>query len=123
MSIRRDVVAQVGESRDGVDRAGGRPFGCEETELCIRADAQWPDDEIAYQPRWVIRHRVPAERGTLSHFRSRCYAEGLSKAAVARIADSGRALSTERAYIATALRRGVTDGLRDGWRQTAFVDT
>jgi GT2 family glycosyltransferase len=114
MSIRRDVLAEVGEFREGVGRAGGRPLGCEETELCIRAHARRPDDEIVYQPRSVIRHRVPAERGTLSYFRSRCYAEGLSKAAVARIADSGRALSTERSYIATALRRGVTDGLRDG---------
>lgn len=129
MSIRREVLAEVGGFRDGIGRAGGRPLGCEETELCIRAGVRRPASRIVYQPGALIRHRVPADRTTFAYFRSRCYAEGLSKAAVARMAGSRHALATERSYVTATLRNGVVDGLREtlsgsdfsAWRRAGAI--
>jgi GT2 family glycosyltransferase len=114
MSIRRDMVAELGGFRDGIGRAAGRPLGCEETELCIRAGQRYAASCIVYQPDAVIWHRVPAQRATFRYFRSRCYAEGLSKAAVARFTGRERALATERTYVTTTLRLAVLAGLKAG---------
>jgi len=62
----------------------------------------------------VVRHHVPPARTSWSYFRSRCYAEGLSKAAVARHAGPGPGLASERAYLRSALPRAVARGLRPG---------
>src|SRR5439155_2752570 len=54
-----------------------------------------------------VDHRVPASCSTFRYFRSRCYAEGLSKAAVAKLVGTTDALATERAYAARTLGRAV----------------
>jgi GT2 family glycosyltransferase len=112
MSFRRKVLTELGGFRDGIGRAGKRPLGCEETELCIRAAGHGGD--IVYQPQAKIMHRVPPERSTFAYFRSRCYAEGLSKAAVANLSGSRKALETERSYVARTLPAGVIAGLSGG---------
>jgi hypothetical protein len=50
---------------------------------------------------------VPVARANVSYLRSRCYAEGLSKAIVARLVGSDDALSTERGYAFRVLGGGV----------------
>jgi len=45
-------------------------------------------------------------RGTWSYYRSRCFAEGMSKAAVCRLTSSKRGLETERKYLKSAIPRG-----------------
>jgi GT2 family glycosyltransferase len=113
MSLRRDVFAEVGGFRTGMGRIGTRPLGCEETELCIRARRRFPAAVILFEPRARVRHRVTLERTGWRYFRSRCYAEGLSKAAVSDHAGSRDGLATERAYALRTLPRGVLRGVVD----------
>jgi GT2 family glycosyltransferase len=113
MSLRRDVFQAVGGFRADVGRVGTRPMGCEETELCIRARRCLPGAEIIFEPRARVCHRVTPERADLRYFRARCWAEGLSKAVVARHAGRDDALSSERRYVTSTLPRGFARGLRD----------
>lgn len=113
MSFRRDVFETVGGFRLEVGRIGRLPAGCEETELCIRARRQLPGARIVHVPSARVRHRVRASRGTWRYFASRCYAEGRSKAIVARIAGARDGLSTERSYTLRTLPRGVLAGIGD----------
>lgn len=111
MSFRREVFETVGGFRSGIGRIGAVPVGCEETELCIRANQQWPDRMFLFDPRAKVRHRVPANRATWKYFRSRCYAEGRSKAQVARFVGAKDGLTSEQTYTFKTLPRGVLRGL------------
>jgi GT2 family glycosyltransferase len=112
--IRREVFAVVGGFRNGIGRADKRPLGCEETELCIRAHKYWPNRVFLWQPRAVMYHRVMPERALWRYFWSRCYAEGLSKAAISAYVGAKDSLASERSYTLRILPRGVLRGLRDG---------
>jgi hypothetical protein len=112
MSLRRGVLLQVGAFESSLGRVGVRPLGCEETELCIRAAAM-TGGRVVLQPSARVHHHVPAARTTWAYFRSRCYSEGLSKAAVARLAGTSRGLASERRYVTRTLPAGVLGGLRD----------
>jgi O-antigen/teichoic acid export membrane protein/GT2 family glycosyltransferase len=112
MSMRRDAVLTVGGFDDGLGRVGTVPVGCEETELCIRLRATDPGARIVLVPGARTRHHVPADRGTFRYFRSRCWAEGISKAGV-RARSDGAALGTERSYVLRTLPRGFFRALRD----------
>ena len=116
MSLRSDVLASLGGFRSDLGRIGNRPLGCEETELCIRARQAMPRTEILYEPRAVVHHRVTPERMRWRYFHSRCYAEGLSKAAVAAHAGNGDGLSSEREYALRTLPRGVLRGVSEAVR-------
>ncbi len=113
MSLRRQVFAEVGTFRNGIGRIGTRPLGCEETELCIRASQHWPQGTFVYEPLARVDHQVTAVRATTAYFRSRCYAEGLSKAMVARFVGANDGLASERTYTLRTLPSGVLRGLRD----------
>ncbi len=110
MSFRREVFDSVGGFRTGIGRVGTRPVGCEETELCIRAQQVWPNRLYLYQPAATVFHHVPAKRETWHYYRSRCFAEGLSKASVTRLVGSGQGLAAERNHALRTLPAGV---LRD----------
>jgi hypothetical protein len=112
MSFRREVLALVGGFQDGIGRIGTRPVGCEETDLCIRVHRALPHAMLLYEPQARVLHRVPEQRTRWSYFRSRCFAEGISKALVARRVGAGSALETERAYASRQLPRAVAAGLR-----------
>lgn len=113
MAFRAWVFAEVGGFDPAIGRLGKQPLGCEETELCIRASRRHPDGVFLYEPRARVHHRVPPQRGRWSYFRSRCYAEGRSKALVARVVGPRRALAAERVYARKVLLRGVGRGLAD----------
>jgi glycosyltransferase involved in cell wall biosynthesis len=113
MSFRREVFDVVGPFRNGVGRLGTRPLGCEETELCIRARQHWPRRRFLYEPRARVQHRVPASRAGWGYFRSRCLAEGISKAQVARLVGPGEGLASERTHAFRTLPKGVARGLAD----------
>ena len=113
-SFRREVFGQVGGFRSGIGRAQGkRPLGCEETELCIRLTQQMPGAVLLFDDRAKIWHRVAAERARFAYYRSRCYAEGFSKAMVTRSVGASDGLSSERRYTTRTLPRGVVRGLGD----------
>ncbi len=116
-SFRRTALVSVGGFQNGIGRsASSRPLGCEETELCIRLSQQSPEAVMIFDERAMIRHLVPAERCRFSYFRSRCYAEGLSKALVTASVGSRDGLSAERTYTTRTLPRGVVRGLADAGR-------
>ncbi|GII78442.1 glycosyl transferase family 2 [Sphaerisporangium rufum] len=119
-AFRREVVGAVGGFHSGIGRSvqgrRSRPLGCEETEFCIRLAQRRPGSIMMFEPAAVIGHRVPAARATFRYFRSRCYAEGLSKALVARSVGAGDGLSSERAHALRALPKGVLRGVGDTLR-------
>ncbi len=111
--IRRAVFESVGGFRNGIGRVGTHPMGGEETELCIRATQKWPDKVFFFEPHARIHHRVSAQRATARYFRSRCYAEGLSKAIVSWYVGAGDSLATERKYTYQMLPQGIMRGIKD----------
>lgn len=112
--FRREIFEIVGGFRSGIGRVGTRPMGGEETELCIRAKQQWPEKIFLYQPLARIHHRIPLRRANWHYFRSRCYAEGLSKALITRYVGAKDCLTSERSYTLHTLPFGVMRGLKDG---------
>jgi glucosyl-dolichyl phosphate glucuronosyltransferase len=104
--IRRDVVRETGGFQVELGRVGANGMGCEETELCIRASGLRPGDFFYYEPEAVIEHDVPANRGTWTYFRSRCFAEGVSKARLTRLVGTRSGLSSERNHAFRTLPAG-----------------
>lgn len=107
MSFRRSVFDQVGGFSEDLGRVGTTPLGCEETELCIRTGLAQPTARILFEPKALVSHRVTEQRLSWGYLRHRSYAEGLSKAAVARMTRRDSALSTERSYVVSVLPRAV----------------
>jgi glycosyltransferase involved in cell wall biosynthesis len=107
MSFRREVLTVTGGFSDSLGRVGSTPLGCEETELCLRVSQHYPDGVLLYEPAAAVSHRVRRQRTTWAYLRSRCYAEGLSKATVATLAGASRALAAERTYVRSAIPRAV----------------
>ncbi|MHB9862828.1 glycosyltransferase family 2 protein [Streptomyces sp. YIM S03343] len=113
-SFRRTAFDAAGGFATGIGRDGDRrPLGCEETELCIRLTRARPDAVLLIDDRAVIHHRVPEAREHFRYFRTRTYAEGLSKALVARSVGTAKGLESERRYTTRVLPAGVARGLRD----------
>lgn len=107
MALRRDVVTSAGGFDTGLGRTGSGAAGCEETELCIRAAELFPSGVFLHEPAARVRHQVPASRSTLRYFRSRCFAEGVSKRLVARRTGAGTGLASEYTYTTRTLPAGV----------------
>ena len=117
MSVRRQMVLDLGGFAVGIGRVGTRPVGCEETDLFIRLAQRWPRAILVYEPTAVVRHTVPAARLSWRYFRARCFAEGLSKASVAARVGSDRALASERSYAVKTLPLGVARGVLGACRR------
>jgi glycosyltransferase involved in cell wall biosynthesis len=118
MSFRRSELKQAGGFRPGLGRIGKIPLGCEETELCIRVSREHAEGVLLHDPAARVDHSVPETRGTWRYFRSRCYAEGLSKAAVSQLTGSLAALETERSYVRSVLPRGIASYMSEASRGT-----
>jgi glycosyltransferase involved in cell wall biosynthesis len=122
MAFRREVFQAVGGFRTGIGRIGTYPSGCEETELCIRAGQALQGQVLRYDPEVQVRHQVPPTRASWDYFRSRCYAEGLSKALITRFVGKDAGLSSERRHALRTLPRGLVRNFagalihRDPWR-------
>jgi GT2 family glycosyltransferase len=115
MAFRRSVIEQAGGFTDGIGRVGGTPLGCEETEFSIRA-TRATGGRIMHEPLATVDHLVPEERVRLSYFFHRCWAEGISKAIVSRLAGADAALASEKTYTTRTLPLGMLVALRDGFR-------
>ncbi len=113
-SFRRTAFDAAGGFATGIGRDGDRrPLGGEETELCIRLSKALPEAILLIDDRAVIHHKVPAARERFGYFRTRVYAEGLSKALVARSVGAQKGLESERRYSTRVLPAGVLRGVRD----------
>ena len=107
MSFRRSLFDEVGHFDTAMGRLGTLPLGCEETEFALRVRQSFPGTELVHVPLARVHHHVGAERVKIRYFLRRCYAEGISKAAVARRAGSEMALASERTYVRSTLPKGV----------------
>ena len=107
MAFRAEVFGTAGLFGEDLGRVGRVPYGCEETELCIRAAQQRPWAKILFEPRSLVRHHVSRDRLTWRYLWRRSYAEGISKAAVTERTTRQASLSTETAYATRVLPRGV----------------
>lgn len=112
MSMRRTALADAGVFREDFGRVGTTPLGCEETEMAIRIRQHDSSARIVHVPSAVVTHAVPADRGRVRYFLSRCQAEGFSKAQVVRSVGAGDGLGSERAYVRRVLPSGVLTGVR-----------
>src|SRR6266516_4110960 len=113
MSIRRDAMLEVGGLRQEFSRIGKNAAGAEETDLCIRLKARWPEGMVLFDPEAAVEHFVPAERTKLKYFIGRCFAEGRSKAALAHMVGADSGLASERSYVRRTLPLGVLRNLGD----------
>jgi GT2 family glycosyltransferase len=113
MAFRRAVFGAIGLFRNGVGRLDETPFGCEETELSIRARQYWPNRSIMFAPDAIVRHCIPVKRARLPYFVRRCFAEGRSKAQVTALVGAEDGLASERTYTRVTLPRGARAGLAD----------
>jgi GT2 family glycosyltransferase len=113
MVLRREVFDEVGGFTSGIGRIGKVPLGCEETELCIRYTSSHPEERFVLTHEAVVHHAVPPSRLSWRYFWSRCWAEGLSKAAVSSLVGSKDGLSSERQHLLRAMPREVGRSLRE----------
>jgi GT2 family glycosyltransferase len=113
MCVRRDLFAQVGGFRADLGRVQKLPVGDEETEWCIRARQQFPDQDFVFVPGAEVRHQVPPSRATWQYFFTRCYFEGQSKAQLTALVSAQAGLATERSYTLRTLPTGVVRGVAD----------
>ncbi|MGI5459876.1 glycosyltransferase family 2 protein [Streptomyces sp. CA-249302] len=121
MSFRRSAVVTSGGFRDELARVGAwPPVGCDETELCLRITARNPGAVLLYEPAAEVRHHVPERRTHWSYFRARCFAEGLSKALVARYIGSRPSLASEGTYLRSTIPRAFARNLRRPGRPGAL---
>ncbi|GAA4974067.1 glycosyltransferase family 2 protein [Kineococcus glutinatus] len=116
MAFRRQAVLDAGGFTDGIGRVGKTPLGCEETELCIRIRQRQPSVRIVSAPDAVVDHLVSPDRVTWAYLLRRSWAEGLSKALVARLVGASDGLSSERTYARRVLPAGVLRGVAGGRR-------
>jgi glucosyl-dolichyl phosphate glucuronosyltransferase len=120
MSFRREAFELVPEGFPiGIGReSSGRPLGCEETEFCIKLGRRAPESVLVMDHRAVVSHFVSDTRCGFSYFRSRCFAEGISKARItASVGNDG--VSAERSYATRALPLGVLRGITAPFRGDA----
>jgi glycosyltransferase involved in cell wall biosynthesis len=113
MSIRREIFQRVGGFSSRLGRVGMHPCAGEETEFCIRANQHWPQGLWMYEPSALVQHRVPAGRACWRYYRSRCYAEGLSKSRIAHLAGARDGLASEWTYTFRVLPRGLRRAIGD----------
>jgi len=109
MAFRGDAIRSIGAFDPTLGRLGTLPFGCEETELCVRLRAAARDARIIITRDSVVHHHVPAERSSLRYVWQRSYYEGIGKSMLRRLS-SGDSLGTERSYALRVLPGAV---LRD----------
>jgi GT2 family glycosyltransferase len=111
MSFRRSVFSEVGNFDGDMGRIGAVPLGCEETVLGIRVSQHYGRGSIVQVPMAIVDHKVGAERASIRYLMRRCFAEGISKAAVAQKVGASDGSSAERRYVTRVLPSGVVAGL------------
>jgi GT2 family glycosyltransferase len=107
MSFRRTLIRELGGFAEWIGRIGSTPLGCEETELCIRLRQRFPRMTVLLEPAATVRHRVTEDRTTWRYLARRSWAEGLSKAAIAKLVGAQDALSTEQSYVRVTIPRAL----------------
>ena len=108
-AFRRAALVLAGGFPTELGRLGANGAGCEETDVCIRIRQQTPTSVIVYAAKSTVHHRVTDQRATVGYVLRRCFAEGTSKARLARRVGSSAATGDERAYALTIARAVLGD--------------
>ena len=107
MSMRRRLLVESGGFDAGLSRIGTLSLSFEEREICARLQRRYLDGVYLYEPMAMVRRHVPRARTTCSYYRSRCYAEGLSKAVVRGLAGPEWHMSSEKSYLRSIIPRAI----------------
>lgn len=120
MAVRRAAFERVGGFRAGFGKLGdvSRP---EDTELCLRVAARFPDTCWIYTPSALAVHAVPRERATLAFFLRRCYWEGAGKVELSRCLGSDGDLGKESSYLMRELPKALARKLGTGHLSQALA--
>jgi GT2 family glycosyltransferase len=105
MLFRRDLLDRLGGFDPTLGRSGRGLAGCEETELCIRANAA--GDSVFLIPGAPVEQVLPSERATWWHAIRRGWHEGRSKRML--VALHGPVLATESRYARALVRAVLAD--------------
>ena len=112
MSLRTELALAAGGFSAAIGRVGGNTRGCEETELAIRLTAGRPGATVLYVPGAAVDHHVGRDRLTVGYLVRRCWHEGMSKAAVVRLAGAAAGLQSERSHLTTVIPAALLGDLR-----------
>ena len=107
MSLRRRLLVESGGFDAGLSGSGTGSLACEEREICGRLERRHLDGVYLYEPKALVRRNVPGSHTTWSYYRSRCYAEGLSKAVVRGLAGPEWIMSSEKPYLWSIIPRAI----------------
>jgi hypothetical protein len=103
MLVRRDVLERLDGFETTLGRMAGGLAGCEETELCIRANAA--GETVVLIPDAPVAQVLPPERGRLLQAIRRGWHEGRSKRMLVRL--HGGVLGTESRYASALVRQAL----------------
>jgi glycosyltransferase involved in cell wall biosynthesis len=105
MAFRRSTFEAIGCFSIDVGRVGNKLLGHDDTDFGIRIARKLPYVQILFEPNAIVYHQVSPNRVNLKYVIKRSYAEGFSKAFVARNnLVSKSILGSETTYLHTLLR-------------------
>jgi glucosyl-dolichyl phosphate glucuronosyltransferase len=111
MSVRRDALAEIG---------GFHSDNHDDMDMCHRLKHVRPVQQLVYEPAARVHHFVPSGRTTWGYFWRRCFFVNRGKVAAFRQMEGAASLSADFGFVAGALSRGVTKGLREALRGDAW---
>ena len=104
MSARRTALTEIG---------GFHSDNHDDMDMCHRLKHDRPEDQIVYEPAARVHHFVPAVRTTWSYFWRRCFFVNKGKVEAFQQMEGAANRSADLGFVAHALSRGVSRGLRD----------
>lgn len=113
MAVRRDQFLAIGGFRPNFSKVGNRPEP-EDTDLCLRMSAAYPDQSWIFVPDAIVEHEVGPGRSTFRYFLSRCFAEGAGKVEYARLNPGRGRLTEEYSYVQRMIAAGVRNYVARG---------
>jgi len=121
MAFRREVLEQVGLWKSEIGAVGQNLKGGEEAELCLRIRHTMLNTFILYEPKAVIRHKVPPSRASLKWIFKNSLDQGICKAKVEKLSSKPsqetQALSTENSYLRYLLFTSIPGRLKYSYKK------
>jgi glucosyl-dolichyl phosphate glucuronosyltransferase len=111
MSVRREALSAIG---------GFHSDNHDDMDMCHRLRHDRPEDLVVFEPAATVHHFVPETRTTWGYFWRRCFFVNLGKVAAFRQMGAAGDRSADVGFVAQALSRGVSRGLRDGLKGDAW---
>lgn len=104
MSVRREALEAIG---------GFHSDNHDDMDMCHRLKHLRPDQQLVFEPAATVHHFVPEQRTTWAYFWRRCFFVNRGKVEAFRQMGGAGGRSADAGFVAQALSRGVSRGLRD----------